>query len=168
MYHSSGTLRLFLKDRDFNILAEETLDVKLPPLYAGEALVRDFRDIINTVELERSCFVTSDLRVDGKQVSKETALFVPPKHFSFRKPNYSVEARDEKDHFTITVKADSFCRFTGIKIMGEDPVFSDNYFDITCKDGEKVQVLKSELKKDYTAQDLKDALSDIISAGGSY
>ena len=168
MYPSSGTLRLFLRDRDFNALFEETLDVKLPPLYAGEALLRDFREKINTVELERSCFVTAELRVDGKRVSKETALFVPPKHFSFRKPNYSVEIRDEKDHFAITVKADSFCRLACIKIKGEDSVFSDNFFDITCKDGEEIKVSKTELKKDHTAQDLKDALSDIISVGGSY
>jgi beta-mannosidase len=168
MYPSSGTLRLFLKDRDFNTLFEETLDVKLPPLYAGEALVRDFRDKINTVEMERSCFVTVELHVDGKRVSKETALFVPPKHFSFRKPKYNVEVRDEEDHFAIAVKADSFCRFTGIKIKGEDPVFSDNFFDITCKNGEEIKVLKSELKKNHTARNLKETLFEIISVGGSY
>jgi beta-mannosidase len=165
---ASGTLRLFLRDRDFNILAEETLDVKLPALYADEVLVRDFRDKVNTAELERSCFVTAELRVNEEKVSKETALFVPPKHFSFRRPKYSVETGDCGDHFKITVKADSFCRFVRVKIEGEDPVFSDNYFDITCKEGVEIQVSKTELKKVYTAQTLKDSLCDIISVGDSY
>jgi len=168
MNPSSGTLRLFLRDRDFKTLAEETVDVKLPPLYSGEVLVRDFRNVVNTVELERSCFVTVDLNVDGKQVSKETALFVPPKHFSFRKPNYSVEVRDCGDHFAIAVKADSFCRFVRVKIEGEDPVFSDNYFDICSKDAVEIQVFKTELKESFTTRSLRDSLYDIISVGGSY
>jgi beta-mannosidase len=165
---ASGTLRLFLRDRDFNTLVEETLDVKLPALYAGEVLVRDFRDKVNTAELERSCFVTAELRVNEEQVSRETALFVPPKHFSFRRPKYSVETRDCGDHFKITVKADSFCRFVRVKIKGEDPVFSDNHFDITSKEGAEIWVSKTELKKTYTAQTLKDSISDIISVGDSY
>jgi len=167
MYPASGKLRLFLSDRDFNVLAEETLDVELPPLQAREILVRDFRDKIRTAELERSCFVTVDLHFDGKRLSKETALFVPPKHFSFKRPDYNVEVTDIGDHFAIAVKADSFCRFVRVKIKEEDTVFSDNYFDITCKAGEEIKVNKSELKKEYTAQDLKNALS-IISVGGSY
>ncbi|MDR0442447.1 MAG: glycoside hydrolase family 2 protein [Treponema sp.] len=181
---AEGILSLFLKDRDFNILAEETINVKLPALSAGEVMVRDYRDIINTVELERSCFVTVQLKINGvpvssettyeEIVSNETALFVPPKHFSFNRPNYSVDVSDSSetdvsvDHFTITVKADTFCRFARVKIKGEDPVFSDNYFDITGKEGVEIQAAKNELKKNYTAQTLKASLDDIISVGDSF
>ena len=164
---AEGTLSLFLRGRDFNTLAEENLNVKLPALYAGEILVRDFRNVINCIELERSCFVTAELRINGERVSVETSLFVPPKYFSFKRPEYSVDTDDKGDHFTITVKAGSFCRFVRIKIEGEDPVFSDNYFDITGKEGATVTVPKSELKKTYTVQTLREALS-IISIGGSF
>jgi beta-mannosidase len=164
----TGTISLFLRDKDFNLLDEEILEVKLPALSASEVLTRDYRQTINAVGLERSCFVTSELRIGGELVSRETALFVPPKYFSFKKPNYSVDISEKEDYFAITIKADSFCRFVRIKIKGEDPVFSDNYFDITGKEGVEVQVTKNELKKTYTAQTLKDSLEDIISVGESY
>jgi beta-mannosidase len=163
-----GTLSLFLRDRDFNNLAEITVRVKLPALGAGEVLVRDFSDIVNTVELERSCFVTALLSIGEKPVSNETVLFVPPKHFSFKKPAYSVETHEGEDHFTITVKADCFCRFARVKIREEDPVFSDNYFDITGKEGVQIKVSKADLKKTYTEKSLKDSIDDIISVSDSY
>jgi beta-mannosidase len=165
-----GTVHVFLRDRDFAILAEEKLNVKLPALRAYEALVRDFRETINTVELERSCFVSAELQIDGEPAQKETTLFVPPKHFSFKRPKYSVDIIEGEENFTITVKADTFCRFVRVKIAGEDPVFSNNYFDITGEEGAAVTVQKAELKNAYTPQTLKDALvcGRIISVGDSY
>jgi beta-mannosidase len=168
MKKREGTLSMFLRDRDFNILTEVTVNVKLPPLCACEVLVRDFSDVVNTVSLERSCFVTARLKICEETVSKETVLFVPPKHFNFKKPKYSVETCDRGDHFTISIKADSFCRFVRVKIKGEDPVFSDNYFDITEKDGAEIKVSKEELKKTYTEKSLKKSIDGIISVNDSY
>jgi beta-mannosidase len=163
-----GTVSLFLRDRDFNTLAETTVDVKLQSLSACEVLAGDFSGIVNTAGLERSCFVTAVLTICGEPVSKETVLFVPPKHFSFKKPAYSVETFEGGDHFVISVKADTFCRFVRVKIKNEDPVFSDNYFDITGKEGVKIKVSKDQLKKTYTEESLKDSIDDIISVSGSY
>ena len=166
---AEGTISLLLLDRDFNALAEETLNVKLPALSASEVMVRDYRGAINTVELERSCFVTVKLQIGGAVISKETVLFVPPKYFSFNRPEYDVNVSDKGDYFAVTVKANTFCRFVRVKLEGENPVFSDNYFDITGKEGAEVRVKKAELKNAYTAQTLKDALSGaVFSVGDSY
>ena len=166
-----GTLKLFLRDRDFKILSAETIDAPLPPLSAAEIAVRDYRKIVNTVELERSCFVTAELWLDdGTLASRETALFVPPKYFSFRRPEYRAEVRDAGDRYAITVKANTFCRFVRVTIAGEAPVFSDNYFDITGEEGVKIVVEKKELKKTYTAEELAALLDGgaFMSAGGSF
>ncbi|MCL2128974.1 MAG: glycoside hydrolase family 2 protein [Treponema sp.] len=193
---ATGALSLFLKDRDFNLLAEEEIDVELPPLSVREVLVRNFKSHINTVELERSCFAVALLVLgeSGKvsnfaPVSQETALFVPPKYFSFKQPEYKVDVREVPEgaagpwnhrfvrrgsppgYFAICIKADSFCRFTRIKIPEEDVVFSDNYFDITGKEGVEILVPKAELKKTYTAESLKEALTlkgSVFSVGESY
>jgi beta-mannosidase len=175
MNASSGTLKLFLRDRDFNTLAEETVDVTLPPLSASQALVKDFRGLVNTVELERSCFVTSELYLNessnntaaGVPVSRETALFVPPKYFSFKLPEYKMDVSDTGDNFTILLKADTFCHFVRLKIAGEDVIFSDNYFDVTGKDAVEILVPKDALKKTYTAQMLLAALT-AFSVGESF
>jgi beta-mannosidase len=100
-------------------------------------------------------------------------LFVPPKAFSFIKPTYNIDVKDNGDTFALTVKANTFCRFVRIKIPEEDVVFSDNYFDITSKEGTEILVSKKELKKDYTAQALKAMLlenvhSSIVSVGDSF
>jgi beta-mannosidase len=164
MKSAHGVLSLSLRNRDFTILAEETLDVELPALSASEALVWDYRTIVNSVILERSCFVTAELKImedaanNAAIVSKETALFVPPKYFSFVKSEYSVEVDELEEHFSLTVKANTFCRFVRIKIPEEDVVFSDNYFDITGKEGVEIKVSKGELKKTYTAKTLREAL----------
>jgi len=166
-----GKVKLYLRDRKFKTLAEETIDAELPPLAASEVLARDYRGLVNTVELERSCFVTAELSINSL-TAKETVLFVPPKHFSFTKPEYSVDVDEKRDHFAITVKANTFCRFVRVKIPGEDTVFSDNYFDITGSEGTTIKVFKKELKKTYTAQTLKTLLKDnagsIFSVGDSF
>jgi len=168
---AKGRIKLYLRDKSFNTLAEETIDAELPPMAASEILVRDYRALVNTVELERSCFVTAELSMETS-VSKETVLFVAPKHFSFAKPEYSVDVDEKSDHFAIIIKANTFCRFVRVKIPGEDVVFSDNYFDITGKEGVEIKVSKSELKKTYTAQTLKALLKDnagsIVSVGDSF
>jgi beta-mannosidase len=169
-----GTVKLFLRDRDFKTLSAETIDVPLPPLQAAEIAVRDYREIVNTVELERSCFVTAELWLeDGSLASRETVLFVPPKYFSFGRPEYGVEARDAGNCYAITVKANTFCRFVRLAIAGEDPVFSDNYFDITGEEGVEICVAKNELKKAYTAEALAGLLfgtnsGAIMSVGDSF
>jgi beta-mannosidase len=177
IHPASGILFLSLKDRDFNVLAEENLDVELLALSASEVLVRDYRALINTVALERSCFVSAELRIrtsagDTAAATRETARLVPPKYFSFNRPEYSGEVSERGGCFAITVKADSFCRFVRVKIPEEDIVFSDNYFDITGREGVEILVSKAELKKDYTAQTLQAALfgtvNSIISVGDSF
>jgi len=176
---AKGKIKLYLRDRDFSTLAEETIDAELPPMAASEIIARDFCSLVNTVELERSCFVTAELSINAgaivsqeTSVSKETVLFVSPKHFSFAKPEYSVDVDEKSDHFAIIIKANTFCRFVRVKIPGEDIVFSDNYFDITGNEGVEIKVSKEELKKAYTAQTLKALLKDsagsIVSVGDSF
>ncbi|MDR0324436.1 MAG: glycoside hydrolase family 2 protein [Treponema sp.] len=172
MKAAAGKLKVYLRDSDFTVLAEETLDVKLPALAALEVLVRDYRKLINTVELERSCFVTAEMQnstaaISKEQVSAETVLFVPPKYFSFKSPEYKTEVSEQNDHFAINVKANTFCRFVRLKIAEEDVIFSDNYFDIVDEDGVRILVSKAELKKSYTAQTLKAALT-VFCVGESY
>jgi len=168
-----GKIKLYLRDRSFNTLSEESIDAELPPMAASEILVRDYRSLVNTVELERSCYATAELSIiaDEAPISKETVLFVPPKHFSFAKPEYNVDVVEKGDCFAITIKANTFCRFVRIKIPGEDPVFSDNYFDITGKEGVEIKAFKKELKNTYTAQTLKALLNNtgsIISVSDSF
>jgi beta-mannosidase len=166
---ASGTLNLYLRDRDFAVLAEDSLDATLPPLTASEAMIRNYRGLINNIELERSCYVTAELHLyeNNTPVYRETALFTPPKYFSFKLPVYQTEINDRGEYFSISIKTNTFCRFVRLKITGEDPVFSDNYFDITGNEAVEIFVSKNELKKSYTEQTLKAAL-EVFSVGESY
>jgi beta-mannosidase len=162
-----GTARLTLMDREFRVLASDELQVDIPALSAGEVFVRDYANLVNTVELERSAFVEAVLLVDGTVVSRQTALFVAPKTFSFKRPAYTLDLRETGDAFGITVQADTYCRFVQLKISGEDVVFQDNYFDITSGEGREILIPKTELRNRYTAISLKAAV-EILSVGDTY
>ncbi|MDR2952323.1 MAG: glycoside hydrolase family 2 protein [Treponema sp.] len=155
---ASGKFRLRLRYRDFTIISEDVFSVEMPALSAHNVFTRNFSEIVNNEEIARSCYVTAELEIDGVPQGKETALFVPPKHFSFKRPKYDVEIMETGADFIISVQADTFCRFVRVKIGGEDPVFSDNYFDITGAEGVKITAPKAELRNAYTPQALRYAL----------
>jgi beta-mannosidase len=167
-------LTVCLRDRDFALLSKESLSVELPPLSALEVFVRDYRGLVKSAAEERSSFVTAELlsgdpcvSAPGEILSRESALFVPPKYFSFRKPSYRLDVQDRGEHFAIRVGADSFCRFVRLEIQGEDVVFSDNYFDISSREGVEVLASKAELRRPCCARSLEAALS-VMSAADTY
>lgn len=143
----SGKIVFCLMNKNLDILWKTEKDVTMPPLSARCEVEQDFSDFVNTLEMERSCYVMCSLEVDGKVISRRTALFTSPKYFSFDKPVYKVKVIEEKDTFTINVKSNTYSRFVEIQIQGEDVVFSDNYVDLIDKEGIDISVDKKDLKK---------------------
>ncbi|AEF85330.1 beta-mannosidase [Treponema primitia ZAS-2] len=163
----NGLVRLTLRDRDFRALASDEVQVGIPALSAAEVFARDYAELVNTAELERSVFVEAELLIDRRVVSRQTAFFAAPKAFSFKRPRYTLDLIETGDAFVIRLKADTFCRFVQLKISGEDVVFQDNYFDIVNSEGREILVLKSDLKDSYTAETLKGKV-EILSVGDTY
>ena len=81
------------------------------------------------------------------------------KHFSFRKPVFTVAAEDAGDRFLLSVSADTFARSVRLTSSVSDVVFSDNYLDMTDGTIFHITVEKDELPAGMTPQAFADSLT---------
>ena len=89
-------------------------------------------------------------------VSRKTMLFVPEKHFKFRKPNLKTVITGNEKRFSLTIASDVFVKDMEIDFDGVDVVLENNYFDITT-DG-PVKIGFTVIGANETSFHLKDVL----------
>ncbi len=71
------------------------------------------------------------LKEGHSSLAKGVLLFLPEKHFDFKKPNISANITGQDKKFVITLSTDKFVKDLEIGFDGIDGVFSDNYIDLT-------------------------------------
>lgn len=86
----------------------------------------DFSQKLQTKEDFRKYYLFYSFVSEGKEVGCGTVLFVPAKHFEFKKPEIRCEQVDGK---TFKIEADTFCKFVNVEFE-EDVILSDNFFDL--------------------------------------
>ncbi len=85
-----------------------------------------------TEEQRYSCYFYCELLDEnGSLLSRDTALFVKPKHFEFLDPCLTAEVLSEEGALSVRVSASAYAR--GVRLSAGDlPVrFTNNYFDLT-------------------------------------
>ena len=85
-------------------------------------------------------------------------MFVKPKYFKYRVPEYETLVEEKEDRFLIRVKAHSFANYVELYLKEADCVFSDNYFDITDPEGIQVSVEKETLPQGFACSDIEEQL----------
>ena len=122
-----GSIRVRFTDRDFAVRDERCLDITLSPLSSQDILTLG----VPAGDAYRE-FVTADLYDEhGTRIMSQTELYVPPKHFEFRKPTVSVDMKDADGGVLITLTADTFAKGVYLDFEDLDPELSDNFFDLT-------------------------------------
>lgn len=106
-------------------------------------------------ERRSGVFARVRLFSEETQVSEQVTLFVKPKHFCYRKPEYVVTVTETEERFDIRVKSSSFAQYVELELDELDGVFSDNYFDITTPDGVMVSLQKTEFPTGMGLENLK-------------
>ena len=81
------------------------------------------------------------LLMDGREVSRGTALFCAPKHFKFLDPHLQVSLSGDE----ITVRSDAFAKYVFIQSEDPDLLLSDNFFDMDPGE-RRVKVLRGSAK----------------------
>lgn len=153
------TLEVAIIDNDLNVIWKNTEQVSAPPLSAVPCVDVDFREFLSAPESKKECFAHCRLLEDGRVVSEATTLFVKPKHFHYKEPNYGLRVSERSGNFEITVWADCFCQYVELFFTELDVVPSDNFFDIVSLDGVTVTIEKSELPAGITAATLAQTLT---------
>lgn len=89
---------------------------------------------------------------NGKFISKQTELFVPPKHFEWKDPDIQFTFADCDDGVLMEVSSNAFAK--GVYVdFEQECVLSDNFFDITDKGKYRVMI-----KTENTAKELESSV----------
>ena len=153
-----GTLEVSLIDRDFQVLHQEIIEVNSGAFETKPVLETDFSQWIEGEEQKRKVFARYRLFRNGECVSTGITMFVKPKYFKYRVPEYETLVEEKEDRFLIRVKAHSFANYVELYLIEADCVFSDNYFDITDPEGIQVSVEKETLPQGFACSDIEEQL----------
>ena len=105
---------------------------------------------------EREYYLEFYIMEGSVAIGRKTLLFVPEKHFSFKKPKIKSVVSGQDRNFSLTMTADCFVKDMEIGLKGVDAVFEDNYFDVTSEAPIKINFTVSGGRD--TAFRLKDVL----------
>ena len=84
----------------------------------------------------------------------QTELLTVPKYYECQKPDISYEIINSGETTELLFKSDCFAKSVFVDFKDFDCVMSDNYFDITNKNGYKVDLLKK-----YTDEEIKNNIT---------
>jgi beta-mannosidase len=118
-------------------------------LTAGQcACSADVQSSVRVCQLDFSGFITDDNRQqvvfiaelwqERHFIARQTAYFVPIKHLSLVDPMLNASLHAENNQLVIDVFTQSSALLVEATLSGDDPVFSDNYFNLPA--GRTIQI----------------------------
>lgn len=154
----AGTLRWELIDAACNIIIKGSKEVHISSFESKECVALDFADELSSKEQMRSRILSYRFEADGKDFGRGTVLFVKSKHFEFMDPQIQLKISEEEDRFIILVTSKAYARFVELRLKTDDAVFSDNYFDLVSYNPRRIELLKINMSKELTYDELKAQL----------
>jgi beta-mannosidase len=124
-----GKLSVRLCRNDLTVLEETECAVCAAELTSVDVFTQTY-----TPDDRYSTYLVATLYDEnGEKVFQKTALFVPPKHFAYRKPAITVDF-EKTDACTAraTVRSNTFAGRVYLDFADFDCVLSDNFFDIAA------------------------------------
>lgn len=153
-----AVLRVRLIDRDFHTLFETEREITAAAFEVKNVLPMDFAPFLAEAGMKKRAVAEYSLIEDGCVVSRGTTLFVKPKYFDFKTPEYRISVAEKADVFCIHAAADTYVSYAELSLDGYDVVLEDNFFDITSEEGVDITVDKKEFPNQVTAEEVAAAL----------
>ena len=153
-----AVLRVRLIDRDFHTLYETETEITAAAFEVKNVLPMDFAPFLAEAGMKKRAVAEYSLIEDGCIVSRGTTLFVKPKYFDFKTPEYRISVAEKADVFCIHADADTYVSYAELSLDGYDVVLEDNFFDITSEEGVDITVDKKEFPNQVTAEEVAAAL----------
>lgn len=153
-----AVLRVRLIDRDFHTLYETETEITAAAFEVKNVLPMDFAPFLAEAGMKKRAVAEYSLIEDGCAVSRGTTLFVKPKYFDFKTPEYRISVTEKADVFCIHADADTYVSYAELSLDGYDVVLEDNFFDITSEEGVDITVDKKEFPNQVTAEEVAAAL----------
>nr|MBE6545260.1 hypothetical protein [Oscillospiraceae bacterium] len=149
-----GSLEYRIADASNYTIYKSSEPCEVAAMTAERLSSRGFWDYVRGHEHEY--YLEYYLKEGSTVVSKGTLLFVPEKHFAFKKPRIKSVVTGQDRRFSVTLSADCFVKDLEIGFDGVDAVFEDNYIDFTSEAPVKVSFTVTGGME--TSYHLKDAL----------
>lgn len=153
-----AVLRVRLIDRDFHTLYETEMEITAAAFEVKNVLPMDFAPFLAEAGMKKRAVAEYSLIEDGCIVSRGTTLFVKPKYFDFKTPEYRISVTEKADGFCIHAEADTYVSYAELSLDEYDVVLEDNFFDITSEEGVDITVDKKEFPNQVTAEEVAAAL----------
>lgn len=173
-----GTVKYRLMKHDFTTLKSGSLKVSSPRMSAQDIITLDFSEELGTEGIPartvamnvwdtestapalRDTVLAFELYAkDGTLLEASSTLFCKAKHFDFLKPKYRVSVQEQPDRFLITVGSNVYAKGVEVDVKGLQFILSDNFFDLTSRKAVTLTLLKSDMDKEMSAEDIKKALT---------
>ena len=144
-----------LLDQFGQCLRESTSFHDAPALWAGKVESIDCTDIACDRAAARAHYLSCVLRVGDQVVSRQTVLFVKPKHFDYPDPKLKIAAAENADGFILTVSAESFAQYVWLEHDEIDFVADDNCFDLDAGETRTLFIKRSDIDAAATIEALQ-------------
>lgn len=126
-----GTLEYRIADASNYTVFKASEPVEISAMTEGEIHTAELSDILSGHESEY--YLEYYLKEGTSQISRGTLLFLPEKHFDFKRPFIKTEITGQDHRFSITLSASAFVKDLELGFDGVDALFSDNYIDLTSE-----------------------------------
>ena len=126
-----GTLEYRIADASNYTVFKASEPVEISSMTEGEIHSADLSEIIGGHEQEY--YLEYYLKEGASAVSRKTLLFVPEKHFNFKKPFISAKITGQDRRFSLALSGVNFVKDLEIGFDGVDVVLSENYIDLTSE-----------------------------------
>jgi beta-mannosidase len=146
----SGELKYSFVDFTGNVLFEESRLVTI-----DKQSSKRFYDL--KFDLTQNDFMDKVLYVSFKTETKiyeNYVSFVPDKYLKLQKPNFKSALIDNDGLFALEISTDTFVKYLEVKVLGEDIVFSDNFFNLLANQKRTI-TFNSKLKRNEVLNKLK-------------
>ncbi len=151
------TVTVRIRDVEFNVLFEETVETCVKAQNSARVMERDFADVIGSKK--RRVFAEAVYTWADGTTSTEAEVFVPYKHMELMQPQIEADVTEENGTIAISLSTDCFAPFVWLEI-GEDVIFSDNCFDLTSEESKTVFIKREDVLsgKVLRAEDVRRSL----------
>lgn len=148
-----GTLEYRIADASNYTIYKASEEIEVSAHSARKLFTRDLSEYINGHEQEY--YLEYYLKESSSAISKKTLLFVPEKHFAFKKPKLKTVITGKEKSFSVTISSDVFVKDLEIDFEGIDVALSDNYIDLTSEAPVKIsfEVLRG-VESSYHLKDI--------------
>ncbi len=153
-----GVLEWKLCKKDGDILAKGSKGIYVPAMSSQMCERLDFIQSLNNLDLKRETYFAYKLKMYSNIVDCGTLLFVKPKHFKWKKPQFDISVEEIEDRFIITIKSNAFAKYVEVEFTKYDAILSDNYFDILPGETKKVEICKNDMESCITLSELRKQL----------